>query len=144
MSGPVRIVDGNGTNTSAKVTSAGELVTTSYGYDLTIFKELAVNDTGYNFYKPKAGQQFVITGISAAGTLAIAANALATVIVYEANDDVTATADKVLLEFAATRLQTFFIGPLKILVNAGKFVSAKTNDDDILMTIMGYYIPEIS
>ena len=34
--------------------------------------------------------------------------------------------------------------PLNILVAPGKYVNAKTTDDDIHMTIMGYYISELS
>ena len=32
---------------------------------------------------------------------------------------------------------------LNLLVNGGKYVNGKTSDDDIHMTIMGYYIPEL-
>lgn len=126
---------------NAKVTSSGALVTAAFAYDETKFGELGTDDAGVNFYKPKADQQFVIRGIIAAGNLSIAANALATVVVYEAAASDTATADKTLIQFGVTRLQTLSLLPLNILVNEGKFINAKTDDDDIFMTIMGYYIP---
>ena len=32
---------------------------------------------------------------------------------------------------------------LNILVNEGRFIIAKTDDDDVFLTIMGYYIPAL-
>ncbi len=84
------------------------------------------------------------TGIIAAGNLSIAANALATVIVYEASADDTATVDKSLIQFGITRLQTFALSPLNILSEEGKFINAKTDDDDVFLTVMGYYIPALA
>ncbi len=130
--------------TQAKVTASGALVVGSFAYDETQFNELGTADAAVNFYKPKASKQFVITGLIAAGNLSIAANALATVIVYEASTDATATVDKSLVQFGVTRLQTFPLLPLNILVEEGKFVNAKTDDDDIFLTIMGYYIPSLT
>ena len=144
MSLPVNIV-GPCTTSAAKnavaITSRGAMVVAPYDYDLAEFNELGTADAGVNFYPPVTHKRFVITGLVAAGNLAIAANALATVIIYEASDTSTATADKVLLQFGVTRLQTLTISPLNIRVNEGKFVSAKTDDDDVFLTIMGYYVP---
>jgi hypothetical protein len=131
------------TVTAARVTPLGQLVTAPFAYDETKFVVLGTADAGVNFYKPKAGKQFVITGLIAAGNLSIAANALATVIVYEASSDATATVDKSLVQFGVTRLQTAPLLPLNILVEEGKFVNAKTDDDDVFLTIMGYYIPTL-
>jgi hypothetical protein len=141
VSTPVKIVDGSGTYTQAKVTTIGQVVTGHYAYDETKFNALGTAAAGYTFYSPKAGQQFVITGIIVAGNLAISANALATVVVFEASDEDVATEDKVLLQVGVTRLQTYGISSLNILVSEGAFVNAKTDDDDVFMTIMGYYVP---
>ena len=125
----------------ASVTSAGELVVGSYSHDLTEFNELGTINVGVNFYQPVRKRRFVITGVVAAGNLSISASALATVIIYEASSETTATVDKSLIQFGITRLQTSALLPLNILVSEGKFVNAKTDDDDIFMTIMGFYIP---
>ena len=128
---------------SASITSRGALVVAPYAYDIVQFNELGDDGVGVNFYKPRVNKRFVITGLVAAGNLQIVANALATVVIYEASDNVTATADKILIQFGITRLQTLSILPLNILVSEGKFINAKTDDDDVFLTIMGYYVPGV-
>ena len=132
------------TLTEARVTATGQLVVAPFAYDLTEFNELGTADAAVNFYKPKASRQFVITGVIAAGNLSIAANALATVIVYEASTSSTTSVDKTLIQFGITRLDTFALSPLNILAAEGKFINAKTDDDDVFLTVMGYYIPALS
>ena len=65
-------------------------------------------------------------------------------IVYEASSEGTTTVDKVLFEEAMVRGEKATLIPLNILVNEGKFVNAKTTDDDIHMTITGYFVDKIS
>lgn len=125
----------------ASITSRGALVVAPYGYDEVQFNELGTDDAGVNFFPPQVNKRFVITGIIAAGNLAIVANNLATVIVYEASSASTNTVDKALVQFGITRLQTLSLLPLNILVKEGKFLNAKTDDDDVFLTIMGYYVP---
>lgn len=67
----------------------------------------------------------------------------ATVVVYEAGDTTTATVDKVLIQFAVVQGDIINATSLNLLVGVGKFVNAKTDDDDIHMTIMGYYIDKL-
>jgi hypothetical protein len=104
---------------------------------------LAVNDTAYNYYKPKAGQQFVITSVVASADAQVSNTADATVVIFEASSEGTAVVDKTLLQLAMVRFDQVALNPLNILVNTGKFVNAKTTDDDIHMTIMGYYVNEV-
>jgi hypothetical protein len=141
MSTPVQIKDGSGSGADAKVTKVGELVVGAYAHDEVVTVTLDVATQGYGFYSPKAGMRFIITGLLVAGNLSISANALATVTVYEAENFDTATEGKLLLQFGITRLQTFPIMPLNISVAEGKFINAKTDDDDVFLTIMGYFIP---
>lgn len=127
----------------AKVTGVGALVTSPFAYDETKFVELAEPNVGYNFYKPIAGKQFVITGVIATGDKQIAANADATVIVYEATTDVATVVTKELLTFVLTQSTALSMIPLNILVNEGVFINAKTDDDDVHTNIIGYRIPTI-
>lgn len=125
----------------AKVNRSGSLVTAAFDYDETKFVELAEPNTAYNFYKPKARKAFVITGIIATGDKQIGANADATVVVYEAITDATTAVSKELLTFVITQSTVVPLVPLNIFVNKGLFINAKTDDDDVHMNIMGYYIP---
>lgn len=125
----------------ASITSRGALVVAPYSYDETEVKTLGTADAGVTFYKPVVNKRFVITGVLAAGNLSIAANALATVTIFESATEDSATSTKDRLQFGMTRLQVETISPLNILIKEGVFLNAKTDDDDILMTIMGYFVP---
>ena len=98
---------------------------------------------GYNFFLPQSQKQFVITGFLAVGDQQITGNANANVIIYEAADRDTATVDKILIQFVVKQDQDIAMPGIRILVSAGKFVNAKTDDDDVHMTIMGYYIDKL-
>lgn len=142
MSTPVQITDGNkGTKSKAGVSKIGQLIVAPFAYDETQFIELAANDTAYNFYKPKVGEQFVITGLRAKADRQVSNTVDADVVIYEASSSTTLTVDKILHQEAMIRGDSVTLNPTNILVNAGKYVNAKTTDDDIHMTIMGYYIP---
>jgi hypothetical protein len=140
MATPVHI-KGGPTNRVARVTPLGQLVTAPFGYDETVFKELATANTAYNFYQPKSGQQFVITGIRAKADRDVSNTADAEVVIYEAGSDSATAVDKTLHQEAMIRGESITLIPVNILVAAGKYVNAKTTDDDIHMTIFGYYVP---
>ena len=126
-----------------KVTSSGELVVAPLHYDETQFNELAVDNTAYNFFGPRPRQQFVITGFLAVGDQQITGNANAVVIIYEAADAETITVDKILIEFVIKQDQDIPMPGMHVLVNAGKWINAKTDDDDVHLTLMGYYIDQL-
>lgn len=144
MTTPVHIMNGRGPKNKAGVTSIGQLIVASFAYDDTVFIELAEPDTAYSFYRPLAGQQFVITGIRAKADRQVSPVTDAEVIIYEAGAADTLTVDKVLHEDALVAGEDVTLLPLNLLVNEGKFVNAKTSDDDIHMTIFGYYIPKLT
>lgn len=142
MSLPVSIADPL-SRYKAKVSSNGQLVVAPLFYDETKFNELAANDTAYNFYGPLAGKQFIVTGIVAVADKQVSSTVSADVVIYEATADDTTTVEKVLFQTAMVQDQIHILLPLNILVNEGKYVNAKTTDDDIHMTIFGYYIDKI-
>ena len=144
MTTPVNIVDGSSSGQKAHVTAIGQVVTAAYAYDETIFFELAEDNTAYNFYGPKAGEQFVITGIFAYADKQVGTVTGATVIVYEGVSAATTTVAKTLFQMEMAQVSNRDLAPLNILVNEGSYVNAQTDDDDIHMTITGYFIPEIS
>jgi len=144
---PVRIeghAHPSSTVTPARVTRTGQLVVAPFAYDETKFNVLDVAGTAVNFFTSKADSQFVITGVIATGDLQIAANAVAEVVILEGDNETDATGTKTLIQFGITRLQSVSYLPLNLLVTEGKFVNAKTDDDDVHMTIMGYFIPALT
>jgi len=133
----VQIVGPNGE--PALVNNSGELATGRVEGDLSSFNELAAADTAYNFYKPLAGLGFIITGFEMKANQSVSNVAEATVIIYEASEEDTTTVDKILYQTAMLRDDRVPIAPVKIGVNPGKFINAKTDDDDIFVNILGYY-----
>lgn len=140
MSLPSFIDDGGGSGNKARVTDKGQLVVAPISYDQTKFVELAEPNIGYNFYPPIGGKQFVITGVIATGDKQINANADATVEVYEAISTTTTAVKKALITFVLTQSTVLSLLPLNILVNTGVYINAKTDDDDVHMNIIGYFI----
>lgn len=138
MSVNVRLVDGH--NVSS-VSQLGQVIVAPYAYDETEFRELAVDDTAYNFYVPKSGKQFIITGIRAKADRQVSPTSDADVVIYEASAPDTTVVDRVLYREAMVQGESVTLVPTNILVNTGVWINAKTSDDDIHMTIFGYYIP---
>jgi len=142
MSAPVQIKDGSGSGADAKVTSLGQLVTAPYAYDSVVAKTSTVDDTAVNFYLPKAGEQFVITGILLTADSTVVGSAVITV--YEADSATETTVSKTILLIDLLKNRDRDITGLNILVTAGKFVNLKADDSDVSAVITGYYVPEIS
>lgn len=134
---------GSGNSVVVKVTPSGELVVAQLRYDETEFNELDLVNTAYNFYLPKAGKQFVVTGIVAYGDKQVNTSSNATVVIYEATNTDVITVSKVLMQFEIGQNQGLPLTGLHILVKPGFYVNAKTDDDDVHITIMGYYIREL-
>ena len=139
---PVRLSSSGGIE--AALSPIGQVITAPWRYDETVFNELAEPNTAYNFYKPKVDCQFVVTGIYAVADKQVASGTSAPVIIYETSSTDSTTISKVLLQTAMVQDQIQLFAPLNILVTEGMFVNAKTTDDDIHMTITGYFIPALS
>jgi hypothetical protein len=128
-----------GTKKGAGVTNNGELITAPLSYSVPIYKELAAANTAYNFIKPKAGCRIVITTILLFANRNVGAND-ATVVIYEADSADSTTETKVLFQTEMLKQSRADITGVSLLVNEGKWVNAKTNDDDVFLTIAGYHI----
>jgi len=143
MSYPTQIIDGGGEKNKATVTRLGQLVVSPVSYDDTVFNELAAANTAYNFYGPKVNKQFIITGFIAKADKQVSSTVDADVVIYEAIAADTTASTKTLFRSAMVQGDQVEALPLNIKVSNGVYVNAKTTDDDIHMTIMGYYINKI-
>ncbi len=136
----VSIVDGCGTLRRATVSETGALSVGPIRYDETSNNTMAVDNQVYNFYSPSSFEQFVITGILAFASKDVN-NASDTIIeVYEADSSSSATVDKALLTFGMGSLTNLTLTPLNLLVTEGTYINARTDDNTVNMTIMGYFI----
>lgn len=111
-------------------------------FNLIEFNTLDVVDTAYNFYLPRTGKQFVVTRIFAYGDKEVAGNSNATVEVYEATSISTLTVSKIIMQFEIGQNEFQPYDTLALLVNTGRFINAKTSDEDVHMNILGFYIDD--
>ena len=125
------------------VNASGELQVVFGDYDLTKFNELDLVDTAYNYYGPRVGKQFVMTGMLCFADKEVSDTSDTVIIIYEASEPDTLTVDRVLLQFGMGKLTTMPFPNVRILVNEGAYVNAKTSDDDIHLNIVGHYISTV-
>jgi len=142
MTIPVVLVDRNGR--SVIVNEVGEIRVADGDYDLTSFREMAADDTAYNFYTPRIGKQFVLTGLLCFADKDVN-NASDTIIdIFEASTESTTTIDKTILEFGMGQLSVLPFPNVRILVNEGVYINGKTSDDDVHLNIIGHFINTIN
>jgi len=135
---PVRLM-GNGSQ-QVQINEAGELITSDGPYDLVVFNELGTINTAYNYFGPNGRKQFVITGFLAYGDKQVNSSTNATVVIYESDQADGTTEDRVLIQFELGQNQSVPFPNIRILCNKGAYINAKTDDDDIHMTIFGHYV----
>ncbi len=136
-----------GTNTrnhgalEAQVSPQGALVVGPFDYDLVSSVSAAVINTAYNLFKPRAGQQFVVTAIKMRGSKDVSTTVDATVEIYEASSITSITVDRAIYTDIVVRFESTTLGSVNILVNEGKFINAKTDDNSVQVTMTGYFVP---
>ncbi len=121
----------------AGVSPYGEVITSPYDYSTPYFQNMATAATAYNFVEPKQDQFFVITGILLQANKNVNATTGQIVDIYEAD---SATIAKSIIEVEMVKNDRIPLIGLNIRVRAGFFVNGKTEDDDILATVTGYYV----
>lgn len=136
---PVSLVDLK-TSISAKVTSLGQVVTAPFDYDESSTVELAVAGTIYNFFAGRPGFNFIITTILIYANRNVGVND-ATVQIYESVSAASGTSLKEILTTEVLKQSARDLLPLNLKVTEGNFINAETDDDDVFVTIMGYYAP---
>lgn len=141
MSIPVFLVDSAGRRVD--VDKTGALRISDGPYDLTKFVELAAAATAYNYYPPKVGCQFVMTGLLAFADRNVSDADDTIITIYEGTAPNTTTVSRGLLQFGMGKLTTLPYPSIRILVNPGVWINAKTDDDNIFLNIIGHYIPII-
>jgi len=138
MALPIIVVGPDGVR--ATVTKNGQLVVGSVEFDETKFVNLGTANTAFNFFAPRTGKRFIITGAIIKADKEVDSSIPAEVVLYEGSSATTTTVDRDILEVALIELEGVVLLPMNIITAEGKFINAKTTDDDIFMTLMGYFI----
>lgn len=139
MSAPTVIQDSASGN-RATVTKFGQLVVSPIDYSTPVAQTLDIINTAYNFIEPAQDQNIVITDIILTANKNVGATD-ATVTLYEASSIDTIISDKDILNLEMIKQSNIVMTGLNMIVSEGKFVNAKTDDDDIFVTIMYYRVP---
>lgn len=123
----------------AKVTKRGQLVVAPLEFSEAYFQNLDVVLTAYNFAGPVTGKRFVITSITASGNKFIGTDG-ALVEIYEADAEDSLISTKDIYGLPIPKNGQLAITPLNLVINEGVFLNASVDDDDVYLTITGYYI----
>lgn len=141
MSTPIHIIDGRGTKQRVMVTSLGQLVTAPISYDEVKTISLNVDDTGFTFYVPKAGGQFVITAVLLTADKNVTTDCI--VEIFESAQEDSNVVSESILVIEMLKNTGRDITGLNFLVSEGVYVNGKTDDNNVSATIMGYYITKL-
>ena len=139
MAVPSHIVDPHN-GLAARVTEFGQLVVAPIAYSTPVAQTLTAINTGYNYIEPSANHQIVITDIIVTSDRNVGANGAA-VIIYEATSDTTTTVTKGVLDIEMLKNTGRDLIGLNFIVGEGMWVNAKTDDNNIQLTIGYYRVP---
>jgi hypothetical protein len=101
---------------------------------------LGTDDAVVNIVPAVADCLFVITDIVLKGNKSIDPNTDAVVDVYEANSETNSAALKTIMSVPLERSGRLVLNGVFLGTAVASYVNAKTSDDDVFVTIFGYYV----
>ncbi len=130
---------------SAKISENGEVIIRAFDYSTPVNNAIANDTTAINYFRPKVGQQLILTGLFASANRSIGANG-DVVDVYEASSSDSTTQDTLLFSFDIARQQTVSPNVGQIKITEGKYLNADRDETagSISLTISGFYVPAVS
>lgn len=139
MAAPVYIVDPKSGN-KAVVSEFGQLIVSPVAYSTPVQETLTLINTAYTMISPVDGKLIIITDIILTANKSVGVND-ATITLYTTNvkDELTPTGD--ILELEMQQKSTLPITGINAKIDAGLYVNAKTDDNDVFVTIMYYRVP---
>jgi hypothetical protein len=108
----------------------------SFSYNAT----LGTDDTPVEVVAPSPAKIFCITGLILVGNKNISTSIDATVTVYEADPTDTATSIRTIIQLPVARSGQIILTNTFICTREAAHIMAQTTDDDVFVTILGYYI----
>ncbi len=135
------IKDGTGTDHKARVTAFGQVITGPVDYNSVATQELAVASTVYNFVEPLAGHRIVVDGLLLYANRNVGVND-ATVTIYESTvGPDSAVISQTILQTQMLKQSRADIIGINFLCSEGSWINASTDDDDVFLTVLYYYVP---
>jgi hypothetical protein len=127
---------------TVKVVAGGALAVAPAHPSQAFNGELATDDVVVNIVPAKAANVFCITGILLTGDKGISTSIDATVSIYVGDSETTAAIDSIgdILVVPVARSSARDITGILVEAPEGKWINAVTSDDNVFVTILGYYI----
>lgn len=136
-----RLVDGRGKAHQAEVTSRGQLVVSSIDFSVFHSVILSTINTGFEIVPPKTGKIFIITTIELYADKSVGASD-ASVQLYESDESAVTTIVNPVFNTEIPKVRDRVLTGLNVQVSSGKFLNAKTNDNNIYVNVAGYYVDD--
>jgi len=137
---PVRIIGGS---SEVNVSQIGQLITAPFAYDLVVSKTLDTDNVAVNFYKPRVGFQFVVTGLLITADKNVTQDCIVDVYPANSETDTVVPSTTGILHIEMLKNGSRDILGLNIVAGEGVYINSKTDDNNVFVTIMGYYIPAL-
>ncbi len=136
----VKILNGGkGSKYPAQVSKRGQLVVGPLDFGKAYNTEANVINTAFNLVPPLTSKKFVITDLVIYANKAVGASD-ARVELYEADDITDTTVSETLFLQEMVKQTRLVMDTLNILVNEGKWINVKTDDNTVFVTVVGYYV----
>ena len=136
MSAPVNVEDLNSGST-ARVTVNGELVVGTLDYSAPYYVELGVDDQVYNAVPAIVGKRFVIVGLLVGADRNVTTDC--SVHIYESLS-ADGTSDKDILKIDLNKGEHTYLNLINMATQTTRWINATTDDDDVDLTVFGYYV----
>ena len=139
MAVPSHIVDPHN-GLAARVTEFGQLVVAPIAYSTPVTGTLATINTAVNFVEPKGNHSIIITDVILSSDKNVGVDGAAVLVYCSDAIDSTTVVDGILEVNMLKNTARDLIG-LNLIVGEGKWVNAKTDDNNIEVTIGYYRVP---
>lgn len=139
---PIGVYVRDGRNDRAvDITPNGEMVVSAIKPNISVHHKMDTINTAYNFAPIVTGKRMILQNILVYGNKNVGIND-ATVTIYTADALESTTPIRTVLEFEVPEKQSRDIIGLNLDLGSGVFLNATTDDNDVFLTMMGYYVDD--
>lgn len=126
------------------VSDNGEALVRAFKYSDLSFQDINVVDTAFNFFLPQGdGFQFVPKGALVSGNRDIGVNG-SILVIYSATTEASTTVVDTILQAEVPKSSVFpFVVP-DVVTTKNHFINGKCDDNSVLVTLYGFFVPTVS
>lgn len=123
------------------VTPNGEMIVSAIKPNVSAHHKMDTINTAYNFAPIATGQRMILQSILVYANKNVGVND-ATITIYTADAIDSITPITTILDFEVPEKQSRDIIGLNLDLGTGVFLNAKTDDNDVFLTMLGYYVDD--